>query len=82
MIAVLVILAAGALPAPQSHYPMRWTRAVGAPSRQALEAKLKRPVKLGQGEKIYKHNDRKRAIRTCADYARAQKDGWRDTANT
>ena len=81
MITLLLILAA-ALHAPQARHPVRWTRAVGPHSRLALEAKLKRPVKLPRGQEIYEHSDRHRQIRTCADYARAMKNGWRNNANT
>jgi hypothetical protein len=81
MITLLLVLAA-ALHAPQARHPVRWTRAVGPPPRLALEAKLKRPVKLPRGQEIYEHSDRHRQIRTCADYARAMKNGWKNNANT
>ncbi len=32
-------------------------------------------------QKIYEHTGREREIRTCADYARAKKNGWRNDAN-
>ena len=82
MITLLLILAAFALQSPKGSHPVRWTREVGPNSRQALEAKLMRPVKLSRGVKIYEHTDQKREIRTCADYAHAMKNGWRDNANT
>lgn len=81
MIQLLLILFT-ALPAPQARYLVRWTSAVGPRSRQGLEAQLKRPVKLPRGQTIHEHNVSQRAIRTCADYARAKKDGWSDEANT
>jgi hypothetical protein len=82
MITLLLILATANLHAPQARHAVRWTGAVGPGSRQALEAKLKRPVKLPRGQKIFEHTDTKREIRTCADYMRAKKAGWRDSANT
>lgn len=81
MINLPLILAAATLQAPQAAYPVRWTRAVGPPSRQELKAQLKRPVKLPRGQKIYEHTARGSEIRTCVDYTRAKKDGWRDNAN-
>src|ERR1700675_79814 len=81
MMSLLLVLAA-TLQAPEAQHPVRWTRAVGPPSRQALQAKLKRPVKLSQEDKIQEHTGQHRQIRTCVDYARAQKNGWRNDANT
>lgn len=82
MIAALLILITAALQAPQPRHPVQWTEAVGPNSRQELQARLKRPVKLPRGQKIYQHTDPGREIRTCADYRRAKKDGWSDSANT
>jgi hypothetical protein len=82
MVTLLLILAASSLTVPQARHPVRWTRAVGPSSRQALEAGLKRPVKLPRGQEIYEHSDRHRQTPTCADYARAMKNGWRNNANT
>lgn len=79
---VLIILATAVQQRAQAQYSVRWTRAVGPPSRQALQAKLKRPVKRPPSQTIYEHTGRQREIRTCADYARARKNGWSDSANT
>jgi hypothetical protein len=82
MIPLLLILVTTALQSPQALHPVRWTTAVGPPSRQALQAKLKRPVKRPRGQEIYEHTESQGEIRTCADYARAKKNGWSDSANT
>src|ERR1700693_2881669 len=82
MIPLLLILVTTALQSPQALHPVRWTPAVGPPSRQALQAKLKRPVKRPRGQEIYEHTESQDEIRTCADYARAKKNGWSDSANT
>jgi hypothetical protein len=82
MMALLLMLTACALQVSQAHYPVHWKKSVGPPSRQALQATLRRPVKLQPGEKIYEHTEHRRLIRTCDDYARAQRNGWRNSANT
>lgn len=82
MMLFLLILAAAAQQRAYAQHPVRWTRAVGPPSRQALQAKLKQPVKRPPSQKIYEHTGRQREIRTCADYAHARKNGWSDSANT
>jgi hypothetical protein len=39
-------------------------------------------VKRPRGQDIYEHSEGQREIRTCADYARAKKNGWSESANT
>ena len=68
-------------PVVQERHPVRWTRAVGPPSRDALMAKLQRPVKKPSSQRIYEHNEKEREIRTCIDYARAVRNGWKKDAN-
>lgn len=72
---LLIILATAAQQRAQAQHPVRWTKAVGPPSRQALQAKLRRPVKRPPSQTIYEHTGHQREIRTCADYARARKNG-------
>ncbi|HKV41608.1 MAG TPA: hypothetical protein VJX67_20560 [Blastocatellia bacterium] len=80
---ILLLILAGAVPrTPLPQYPVRWTRAVGPPSRQALKAQLRQPVKKPRSQKIYEHTEAQREIRTCIDYASARRDGWSDSANT
>jgi len=71
IIALGLVLAAASQQTARAQYPVRWTRAVGPPTRQALEAKFREPVKLPRSERIYDHE---REIRSCVDYARASKD--------
>jgi hypothetical protein len=74
LIATLFIMATGSRQAAQAQHPVRWTKAVGPPSRQALEAKFRAPVGVfPRSARIRDHN---RVIRTCVDYARAKKRGW------
>jgi len=80
LITALLILAA-AFQASQPSYPVRWTRAVGPPSRRVLKAKLKMPVNHPPGQRMYEHTGRKREIRTCVDYLRAKRNNWSDEAN-
>lgn len=77
----IFIIAISSLQAAFAQHPVRWTRAVGPPSRQALKMKLLRPVKKPPSQKIYEHTGREREIRTCTDYAQAKKNGWEDDAN-
>jgi len=77
-----LILFAGSQRTAQAQYPVRWTRAVAPPSRSALEAKLRKPVKKPRGQDIHQHFGRGAEIRTCVDYLRALKDGWSDSAST
>jgi hypothetical protein len=67
----------------QAQIPVRWTRAVGPPSRQALRAKLlKPPARKPRSKKIYFGHETGREIRTCVDYLRALKHGWGGSGNT
>jgi hypothetical protein len=81
MITLLLILTAASGQLAQGPYPVRWTSAVGPASRQALEAKVKAPVKKLRRSKIYLHLEGEPEIRTCSDYARALKDGWSESIN-
>ena len=83
-IGLLFLLAAASQPLAQAQYPVRWTRAVGPPSRQALRAKLlKPPARKPRSDRIYfDHGDTGREIRTCADYLRALKHDWGGSGNT
>jgi hypothetical protein len=73
-LAVLLFLGMAGQRSAQAQRPVRWTRAVGPPSRQALEAKFRQPVKKPRSQRIY---EAKREIRTCASYARAKMSGWK-----
>ena len=61
MILPLLLLMASTRQIAQAQYPVRWTRAVGPHSRQALRAELLGPPARNE-------------IQTCPDYARALKD--------
>jgi len=85
MIPLLLILAIGAQQVPEARYPVRWTQAVGPPSRQALQLQLERPVNVPFSFKVFEPDEWRedeerevegREIRTCADYARAKRKGW------
>jgi hypothetical protein len=67
----------------QTQHPVRWTPAVGPPSRRAFLADLKRPLKVPPGAEIYYEdaNGRRRQIRTCAVYKIAVENGWWDDAD-
>jgi hypothetical protein len=73
MVPLLFLIATATLQTAQAQHPVRWTKAVGPPSREALRAKFNKRVKSFGGPKIYDH---KRQIRTCVDYQRALKNGW------
>src|SRR5215471_6722307 len=74
LIATLLIMATGSRQAAQAQHPVRWTKAVGPSSRQALAAEFRAPVRIfPRSSRI---RDHKRVIRTCVDYARAKKKGW------
>jgi len=77
---VLILFAAFQQTALAQH-PVRWTRDVAPPSRSALEAKLRAPVKHPRGQKINQHFGRGSEIRTCVDYLRALKAGWGDSTS-
>jgi hypothetical protein len=81
IIELMLTIAISGQRAASAQHPVRWTRAVGPPSRQALKAKLQSPVKKPASQKIFEHGGRKREIRTCADYERAKRNGWEDDAN-
>lgn len=84
LIATLFVIATGSRQAAQAQHPVRWTRAVGPPSRQALRAKLLKPLaRKPRSQKIYfDHGESGHEIRTCADYLRALKHDWGRSGNT
>src|SRR5262249_30741064 len=67
MSVLLLLLAIASQALAQAGHPVRWTRAVGPPGRQALRAKLLEPPAS---------EPRPEEIQSCADYLRALKDGW------
>jgi hypothetical protein len=72
IIGILLILAVAPDQMAQVRHPVRWNRAVGPPSRQALRAKLLKPPAS---------EPRPDEIQSCADYLRALKEG-RDGAQS
>src|SRR5262249_23889947 len=61
----LILFAAASQQTALAQYPVRWTKAVGPPSRRALWAMRRQPVDLPPGAEI-SYQDR--PIRTCIDY--------------
>jgi hypothetical protein len=64
---------------PAASRPVRWMPWVGAPTRTALEAALKRPPSgLAADDALDNHDNRgdNHPVRTCEEYARAKKNHW------
>jgi hypothetical protein len=75
---VVVLLLAALVPQSVPH-PVRWLAWVAPPGRASLEKALKeRPRRMEPDDALIDHDDKGRELRitTCAQYAKAIKEGW------